>query len=309
MKHELGGGDLSIELDKFQVLNEAGEYLYSMHPWKWAHGRSALLDLRGSLSGSTATWTVATLTLTQASAFTNYTYVSGDEIEILDGTGATTGVYKIASKASANAIVLSTSLASGNLSTGDIEWAIYPGTISLPTDLRDITSIQSSTTSNIIWVSLTSADKINQLRGANALTTSPALYHAAVVYSGSPPVPILEIWPSPSANQTGALRIMYRSRWTHLYTDGGMIQLPEFVESLYVWIARTYAAGYERGDAVSIHQRLAELKLSPIFEAAVRSDGQVQPFYGRPRHGGAVMHRRRHTEDHGWIVNRVADPT
>jgi len=306
MRHELGGGDLSIELDKFQVLNEAGEHLYSMYPWKWAQGRSALLDLRGSVSGSTATWTAATKTLTQASAFTDYSFLGGDEIEILDGTGATVGIYKIASRTSANAIVLSTSLSAVNLATGDIEWSIFPGTIDLPDDLRDIVSIQSSSTSNIINVCLTSLDEVNRLRGANAITQSPALYCAAMVYSGSPPTPILEIYPAPGSNQTGALRLFYRSRWTQIYSDSAQIDIPEFVESLYVWIARAYAAGYERGDQESIHARLVSLSQSPIFDVAVRSDGQAQPFR-KIRNGGAVVHRKHYT-DQGWIVNRIPGP-
>jgi hypothetical protein len=300
---------MSIEIDKFRVINEAGEHLYSMHPWKWAAGRSSLLDLRGSLSGTTATWVASTRTLTETNAFTNYTFVAGDEIEIISGTGATTGVYVIESKTDSSNIVLSTAGLSGSdLATGDIEWQIFPGTISLPTDLREIISIQSASTSNILWVALTSKDKIAQFRGANALTQSPALFYAAVAYQGTPPVPILEIWPSSGSNENGALRIFYRSRWTHLYADNAAINVPEFVESLYIWIARAYAAGYERGDVASVHKRLAEINQSAIFDAAKRSDGQVQPFHGRSRYGGATMWRQR-TSDFHTIVNAIPGPT
>lgn len=308
MSHGLGGGDLSIEIDKFQVLNGAGEFLYSMYPWKWAQGRAALLDLRGSLSGSTATWTASTLTLTATGAFTNYTFVEGDEIEITDGTGATTGVYTIASKTSADAIVLASALAAGNLATGDIAWAIYPGTISLPLDCRDIISIHSSSTSNILQISLSSLDFINQARGANAITQSPSLHYAAIVYQGSPPVPLLEIWPSAGSNSTGALRIFYRSRWTHLYSDSAAIDIPEFMEELYIWIARAWARGYEREDEGSLHLRIAEVMASPLFMVAKKSDGMIQPFYGKTRHGGAEVWRRGRHSDQGWIVNRVEAP-
>jgi hypothetical protein len=279
-----------------------------MYPWKWAQGRSALPNLRGSLSGTTATWTAATKTLTAASAFTDYDYLSGDEIEITDGTGATTGVYKIASRTSANAIVLETALAAGNLATGDIAWQIFPGTIELPTDCRDIISIQSSSTSNILQVCLTTLDMINSYRGASATTQSPALYYAAIVYSGSPPVPLLEIWPSPGSNQTGALRIFYRSRWTHLYSDSATIDIPEFMESLFVWIARSFARGYEREDEGSIHTRMAEIMASPHFMVAKKSDGAIQPYFGKTRHGGATIWRRRTTQEHGWLTNRVDEP-
>lgn len=307
MRHQLGGGDLSTELDKFAVLNEAGEHLYAMHPWHWATGRSALLDLRGSLSGTTATWTASTKTLTASSAFTNYSYVSGDEVQIIDGTGATTGVYKIASRTSSSAIVLETSLSSSNQSTGDIEWAIYPGTISLPSDLGEIISIQSSNTANAYRVCLTSVDQINMYRGANALTVSPALFYAALVWSGTTPAPILEVWPSAGANATGALRIFYRSRWTRVFTDTSQIEIPEIVETLYIQLARAFAAGYERNEQASLQQRLSEIHIGPVFDAAKKQDGRFQVHFQHIRNGGAMVHRRRHGDDR-WLVNRVAGP-
>jgi len=306
MSHALGGGEPSVELDKFAMLNEAGEHLYSMYSWKWAQGRSSLIDLRGAVDGTTATWTAATKTLTQASGFTNYVFLAGDTVEIRSGTGATVGVYFIASRTSANAIVLEGSIASGNLATGDIFWSIFPGTIALPADLRDIISIRTSTTSNLIRVCLTSLDEVNRLRGANAITSSPSLFYAAMVYTGSPLRPILEVWPSPGANATGALRIFYRSRWTRVYGDSDTIDIPEFVEELFIFLARAVVEGYERGDVKTIHQRLAEVQAGPIYRAAVVADGQAQPFR-RIRNGGAMIHRHRWT-DSGYIVNRVQAP-
>jgi hypothetical protein len=309
MRHALGGGDLSVELDKFQVLNEAGEYLHSMHAWNWARGRTALLDLRGSASGTTATWTAATKTLTQASGFTDYVFLAGDQIEILDGTGATTGVYTIASRTSANAIVLSTSLAAGNLATGDIEWQIFPSTIALPDDLRDIISIAPARTSSTTRICLSSLDVINQNRGANSTMQSPALFYAAVVYAGTTPTPILEIWPSPGTNETGALRIFYTARWVRQTNDFGIIAIPEFMEHLFTLIARAFAEGYERSDAATVSARLAELQSGPVYAAAVRSDGEVQPRHGRPRGGGAeIWGRRRRYSGFNGLVNLPGQP-
>lgn len=311
MRHELGGGDLSIELDKIGILNQAGNHLYSMHPWTWTKGRSALLDFRGSVDGTTATWTAASATLTQASGFTDYTFLSGDEITIIDGTGATTGVYKISSRTSANAIVIDGSIAAGNLATGDIEWRIDPQTIALPTDLRDIIHIASTSETGLYRLTLTTLQQILERRGSNAIITTPSMLYGAVVYNGSPPVPILEVWPSPGSNETGALRIFYRSRWATLTADSGTsskIDIPDFVNDLYVWIARAYASGYERGDVASIHTRLEEIRRSPIFQYAKRSDGMIQPFNGKIRNGGAVIWRRPHV-DFPEVMNMVDAPS
>lgn len=294
MQFELGGGSIPGELNPIGILNQAGHHLYSMHPWKWAVGRPALLDLRGVVSGSTATWTAASKTLTDTGGFTDYTFLSGDEIVIAGGTSATTGVYKIASRTSANAIVLETSLAPGNLTIGDISWRIDPGTVALPSDLRDILWISSTSFSAVGGISLVPLQTILELRKASvSVTAVTGLFYGAVVYnSASPPKPILEIYPAPSANATGAMRIFYRSRWVDLTNDVGNIDVPEFVYDLLIQIARAYAAGYVRNEQASLDVRLAQIRLGPIFDVAKRSDGMVQPFNGILMGGGASMWRR-----------------
>jgi hypothetical protein len=102
--------------------------------------------------------------------------------------------------------------------------------------------------------------------------------------------------------------MFYRSRWAHVYEDAAAIDIPELVESLYVWIARAYAAGYERGDVASIHQRMAEIEASPLFQVAKRSDGMAQPWITRPLYGGAEIHRKRSGHGQAWVVNRIPGP-
>lgn len=309
MSFELGGGDIPTQIDAIGVMNQAGHHLYSMHPWNWTKGRSALLDLRGVLSGSTATWTASTSTLTATGAFTNYTYVSGDEIRINSGTGATTGVIKIASKTSANAIVLDGTISSSDLATGDIDWLLEPQTMSLPSDLRDIIWIASTNNSAVGGVTLVTLQEILDKRKSSAsITASTGLYYAAVVYNGTPPQPILEIYPSANGNVSGAMRIFYRSRWTDLTSDSVQVNIPDFMEDLMVFIARAYVAGYVRNDMASIHQRLGEIHSSPMFEAAVRSDGMIQPFHGPIRNGGARIWRRA-AQPFYQVTTRIAPPT
>ena len=311
LRHSLGGGEPSIEVDMVRILNEAGHYLYSMHPWRWAVGRTALLDFWGSLADTTATWTAATSTLTETGAFTDYSFLSGDEIQILDGTGATTGVYKIASRTSANAIVLDGSISAVDLATGDISWQIHPQTIALPTDLRDIVHIGSSTETALYRLSLTTLEYILERRSTAVQVQTPALFYGAVVYSGQPPRPLLEIWPSPGANATGAMRLFYRSRWSDILQDSGAssaIPIPDFINDLYIFLVRAYAEGYERSGVASIHQRLAEIRSSPIFQAAKRSDGMVQPFHGKLQGGGARIWRRQRVV-FDQVINLAEGPT
>lgn len=310
MGFELGGGSVPTELDTTGILNQAGHHLYSMHPWRWAVGRTALIDLRGILSGSTATWTAASSTLTETGGFTDYSFLAGDEITISGGTGATQGTYKIASRTSANAIVLDGSIAAGNLATGDIDWTIDPGTVALPTDLRDILWIGSTSLSAVGGITLVPLQTILDLRKASASVTAvTGLYYGAVVYSGSPiPRPILEVYPAPSANATGAMRIFYRSRWSELTGDSNQIEIPEWMYDLFIQIARAYAAGYVRNETGSLSARLAEIHAGPVFAVAKRSDGMVQPYHGQIMNGATGHWRRRH-HPMAQIVNFVAPPS
>jgi hypothetical protein len=293
MRFELGGGDVPPELDAIGILNQAGHHLYSMHPWRFAVGRSALIDLRGIVSGETATWTAATKTLTDSAEFTDYSFLAGDEIVIESGTGATTGVYKVASRPTANTVTLESSLAAGNLATGDINWRIDPGTIALPTDLRDIIQISTTSLSSVGGVTLVSLASILEMRKTNVqVTSTTGHYYGAVVYTGTNPRPILEIFPAPSANATGAMRIFYRSRWTTLSTDTDKIEIPEFVYDLFIQVARAYAAGYVRNEQATLDQRLAMIRAGPVFDIAKRSDGMVQGFHGQLMGGGPTIWRR-----------------
>jgi hypothetical protein len=299
----LGGGSIPSNLDTISLINQAGEHLHSMHPWRWAQGRSTLLNLRGEISGTAATWTTATNTLTLASAFTNYTFVDGDEIEITSGSG-TEGFYEIASRTSANAIVLASSLSGSNQT--DIAFTLRPYSIDLPDDVRDVIAIKG-TGSNRYAVTLTSLAEVLRVREDSG--TNDAHWYAAISYVGSPPTPILEIAPGAGSNVTGALRMFYRARWARLSSDSATVDVPEFLEALLTQIVRAFARGYVREDQASLSMRLAEIQAGPIFMAAVKSDGAIQPYFGTLRNG--IDRWRTRSESSNWreTTSRISGPS
>ena len=65
-------------------------------------GNDAIVSASGYVLANTAK------TVTKTAAFTNYRYNTGDQFQVVSGTGATPGYYTIASKTSANVIVLAT---------------------------------------------------------------------------------------------------------------------------------------------------------------------------------------------------------
>lgn len=101
---------------------------WSIHNGYWddtGYGNNAGFKIafrRQGLTGFTAaTWTAATRTLTKTGAFTSYTFRSGDMIYITAGTGHTVGWYQIASRTSADAIVLSVDAGLSGADNADTE--------------------------------------------------------------------------------------------------------------------------------------------------------------------------------------------
>jgi hypothetical protein len=289
----LGGGELPSDLDAISIVNQAGEHLHSMHAWKWAQGRSTLLSTRGTISLVNAAWNASAKTLTLAGAFTNYTFVDGDEIEITGGT-ATTGFYEIASRTNDNVIVLSSSIAASNQT--DVDATLQPYSIDLPDDLREIIAIQTTDAINS-EVTLTSLQEVLDVREDTGVNDLHA--YAAIAYVGTPPTPVLEIAPGYATTIAGAMRIFYRARWARLSADAGQVDVPEFCEALLIQLVRAFARGYTREDQGSLHIRLAEIQASPLFMAAKMSDGSIQPYHGKLRGGGADIYRMKRPTS-GW---------
>jgi hypothetical protein len=128
---------------------------------------------------ATATWTEATKTLTQAGAFASYTYAAGDMIVIESGTGATPGVYPIASRVSDDAVTLTASLSSAgaDLATGDIVSA-YAGMTDPPEELQQAVIAQAVLLRNT--ADTAGLEKIDLGDAGGSYTTRAAKVHPAL---------------------------------------------------------------------------------------------------------------------------------
>lgn len=101
--------------------------VYNKEHWSFRK-RDVVLTIKHLATVTAGTWVESTKTLTQTGAFTNLLLTNGPAMVLVkDGTGAYTGEYQVASKTSANAIVLTTSLSTANvdLSTADIEADLF----------------------------------------------------------------------------------------------------------------------------------------------------------------------------------------
>ena len=285
------GGPISREITMRDLVDQAGEYLVGMHPWHWLDDRATTLDLRGLISVSAATTSGTTLTST--GAFSGYTFLSGDVIDLTAGTGVTLGTYDIASKTDANTIELET--APGD--AADVGGRMENNSVALPLDFRSMKSI-SATDSLVNGLYLTTADELLRKRTNQIEVASSWNYYGTIVYAGAPPAPLLEIWPSSTVNETDAFTMFYKAGWLRGTSDDATIYVPDWIDSLMISIVRAFALGYEEGsepDRPSMAQHLAEIAAGPLFMAAKRRDGNTQGFYG-PLRGGAAQRQR-----HGYV--------
>jgi hypothetical protein len=309
-------GEISSEIDKVGLVNRAGEFLYNVNPWSFTRRRSKLVDTRGQITVTNATWTESSLTVTKTGAFTNYTFVEGDQFQVTGGTNAlltssTVEYIEITSNPATNQIVLAQSLGSDADGDADIDGTMRLNSVALPADFRSIISIQS-TDSLVRGVKLTSIQTINEVRTTQLDVASDWDYLAAILYAGSPPTPILEIWPTPSRNELGAMTIFYKKRWTRKFTDSDVLDFPEFVDHLFLEIVRAFAMSYENGPAGQqlLPGLLANIEAGPEFRAAKSSDGSLQWNRGRVEGGGSQIYRGwYHRGNVGSTPWRVAGPS
>lgn len=307
IKHTLGG-ELSPAIDGIGLINEAGEFLASAQPWKWLETAEAKLDLRAkvTITGGTTSSGAGT-TLTKSGAFTNYTFLEGDTVEVTSGTGVTAGHYRVVSKTDANNIVLESS---PGVSGSAVAATLHTSAIALPSDFREIIAI--NTTSGLLkGVQLTTFEDLLSKRAANF--TSAGFHYGAIsqptdtdLTVDGAPVARLELWPQPSANETASLTIMYRATWKRITKDTHRLRLPVYCESLYLQVLRAFARGYEEEDEGTMSQRLMEVMTGPLFGSAVDRDASIQSDYGPLMYGAA---ERYHYGNPLSNFNPVSEPS
>lgn len=298
------GGDSSVEGNGRSIANQAGHYWAGMHDWK-CQERIGRLHLRASIDIADATWTESSRTLTLTSAFTNYTWVQGDEFLLTAGADATLGFYRIQSRSSANAIVLETSIGSSADGDTDIDGTITLASVALPTDFRALIT-QPVSTDSTIGLYLVQPGDVLGLRSGTSVTGGP-MYTGSIVWApsaaalGGAPVPRIEIDPAPTANDLDAFQFTYRADWPDMSDDDDIVPVPSMyaMEMLYLQIVRAVALGYEESDVASMDARLAQIVGGPIFRAAVYADGGVMPTIGRMTGGAAQRYHSSGSGD-GW---------
>lgn len=278
----------SLLMGALPFMNMVGQYMTSMHAWRWLTPEQAHLKAHGNVALSTATWTEATRTLTQTSAFANYTFVEGHQLEVTGGTGATAKFYNITSKTDSNGIVLDTSLstAGGDLATGDIGGTLHAPTIELPSDFGSIVGI-SATDTLVNGMELVTTGEIQRLRTNQIEVTSTWSYRGVVIHPGNPPRPVLDVYPDFENNTEDQFVMFYKRGWDRLTSLEQVLKVPDYMIPLYYVLVRAWALGFADEDIAPIDTRLDLIERGGVYRAAREMDWRTQPHFGRMT-GGMV---------------------
>ena len=158
----------------------------------------------------------------------------------------------------------------------------------LPTDFAEALGVERNTLTASFG--LTTLAQIERLRAKSFLASTEFMMWGAIAFGAgsqsAPPTVRLELYPTPTDNVTAALKIPYRAGWSRLTTvDTQYVQIPDFMETLYLEAARRLAVSWEK--STDAGETLTALLVSTIFTSAVQRDARHQMDLG-PITNGAV---------------------
>lgn len=289
--HALGTNITGI--DARSLVNQAGDYFTTMRRWNWLIRPPVTLNFLAPITFTGATWTESTKTIALAAAFTRYTFKTADRASVTAGTPAAdfqAGTYEIASKTSANAIVLVNSISpTGANLTGVAGSISFPYTSDLPADFVELVAYEATALSSCF--ELTTLEQLLSLRSRGVPPGNITIYGAVewvgpVSATNGAVVPRLALYGTPTSATLNALTIQYRAGWVPLTDDSSYCVLPPWCEALFIQCIRAFAKGYDEDDEEPMAIRLARVA-GPLLDAATRRDGMVQPSFG-PMRGGSI---------------------
>lgn len=173
-----------------------------------------------------------------------------------------------------------------------LDFVASQGYVVLPSDVLRVHSITPAALGQAL--TLVSFDTWIQYQKQGIQPNGYVGYVGGDVGSGGAYTRRLFLYPTPSANLTGALSMIYRGGWTEILAGddaGTFIGIPPFMEPLYLEVLRAVAYGYEENDNGSVSQRMEMVKNSRVYKDAVAVDVNSVP-YTQP----SPSHRQRSYE-------------
>jgi hypothetical protein len=91
---------------------------------------------------------------------------------------------------------------------------------------------------------------------------------------------IFRLYPTPTTDQYGVWRLLYRAGWIPVRNAGDRVQVPHFLKMLYRQALIAVALGYEEEREGTVIDRLEKVARSAVFQIATMRDGRSVPWAG-----------------------------
>lgn len=158
--------------------------------------------------------------------------------------------------------------------------------VALPADFGELIALDRTNLDGWQWVGF---DELLEMRyGRSAIAAG---YAGAIVTAipadgtTAPDTPRIEIFPTPAANASNALRLAYRAGWQPVAIQFHALKIPGFVDLLFYEILRAVVLGIEEHDNAGVDQRIQAVRQGGVFAAAARRDTHTINEAGFLRNG------------------------
>ena len=292
-------------IDVEGIINNAGRYLFTMHRWRWRDRPQTPLNYIAPITLTDATYTETGIIITKTSAFSSYTYRGAEQLDVTGGANATEGLYVVAGKTDSSNITLSASIGSAADGDTDIDGEIEFPYCVLPSDFGEGEIVNVQINGNGYTKAIpTSLSTLRSMRQNTWLITDWQVYYAPVYASQlssavSPADPLLEIYPTPTAAEVGALLLTYKSGWATMSDEDAVANVPAGYEYILSRLVKAFSQEASTGSNAGI----LEVRASPELLDLKRADGGTQGNLGRIEGGAARNTNRQSWQSYTTISN------
>ena len=344
VRHALSS-DKMPSIGGLRILNDAGEYLVSMHPWRWLEGEQVSLSLLPdqpyvwlpenvhSINALVSADTInANVTLTTAQELarrrastinTSFHYWAALvyapqgrkkrlNFEFTSGYfGAETVIISDSGRVVTFHFTAGTDTENDKYSLGD-QFSEKNTAIKLVKAINDAGLMCRAEYSSALGEGGLFIESRYEGRddsddwtlsetvpGFNLDTTINGL-------QGGPPMPRLDLWPTPATNEQNAFVAYYRRGWTLIRNDDDAVNVPSWCEALYLQLVRNVALGYERDAEGDVGMRLNNVRNTTLFADTRRRDSLTQQDFGPMQNGAAQFDYG--LNDQMWNFDQTGGP-